>query len=235
MDIKYPQLFDKPYLRDEVRLEIGPLAEGIPSHKVSVIPFAAEEYKSFFSSPVAWVKTIDVERTFWEKTTILHKVANRDIEKVFPPRYARHYYDLYCLIKSGVKESAFQKKELLEQDVTFKKKFYYSGKSGYETAQTKTIQLLPKSEDVEALKNDYKHMLNMIYGDIPDFTVLLKSLKELEDEIHQLGYWKLISVCQCVSSYTQVFYDLNNASVMTRKKLHKSLNYYEAITIGWFI
>ena len=186
VDIRYPQMFQDQYLRDEVRLEIGPLAEGIPSHVVTITSFAADEYGNFFDDPSAKVNTVDAERTFWEKTTILHKVANRDNAKPFPTRYARHYYDLYCLSRSEVKIRAFSKKELLDQDIVFKKKFYYSGKAGYNTAKTKTIQLLPMDSDLAALKEDYMHMANMIYGEIPGFSDMLKELTKLEEEIHIL-------------------------------------------------
>ncbi len=44
----YPQLFDVDYLRPVVRLEIGPLAEWMPSHQTQIIPFAAEKYPDVF-------------------------------------------------------------------------------------------------------------------------------------------------------------------------------------------
>lgn len=87
--------------------------------------------------------TIDVERTFWEKLTILHKIANFPEEKILPVRYARHLYDVYNMGNSWVKESAFKRKELLEKDITFKQKFYYAKSAHYETATLGTIMLVP--------------------------------------------------------------------------------------------
>jgi len=115
----YPQIFEAEYLRSCVRLEIGPLAEWMPSHETSVTPFAAEKYPDIFSQKETSVLTIDVERTFWEKLTILHKIANFPEGKTLPARYARHLYDVYNLGNSWVKESAFDRKELLEKDVAF--------------------------------------------------------------------------------------------------------------------
>lgn len=122
----YPQIFESEYLRSCVRLEIGPLAEWMPSHETVVSPFAAEKYPDVFTQKETSVLTIDVERTFWEKLTILHKIANFPEGKVLPARYARHLYDVYNLGNSWVKESAFARKELLEKDVAFKQKFYYT-------------------------------------------------------------------------------------------------------------
>ena len=62
----YPQLFETEYLRSCVRLEIGPLAEWMPSHKTVITPFTAEKYPALFKQKDTTVLTIDVERTFWE-------------------------------------------------------------------------------------------------------------------------------------------------------------------------
>ncbi len=68
----YPHVFNTNYLRQEIRLEIGPLAEWVPSHPVTVSLTAAEQFPSAFKQADTLVPTVDVERTFWEKITILH-------------------------------------------------------------------------------------------------------------------------------------------------------------------
>lgn len=183
----YPQIFEVDYLRSCVRLEIGPLAEWMPSHETVVMPFAAEKYPDIFSQKETSVLTIDVERTFWEKLTILHKIANFPEGKMLPSRYARHLYDVFNLGNSWVKENAFARKELLEKDVAFKQKFYYSKGAHYETATLTSIELMPKEVVMNALQEDYHAMRNMIYGNIPEFEEILKYLEKLQEEIHELG------------------------------------------------
>ena len=63
------------------------------------------------------IETVSPERTFWEKVTILHREANRPEDKTFPARYSRHYYDLYCMANSPVKDAAFANIELIEKVV----------------------------------------------------------------------------------------------------------------------
>ena len=77
------------------------------------------------------IPTVDVERTFWEKATILHKTAASYDLKGIPARYARHYYDLYSMANTNVKDRAFSRKDLLDQDVKFKSKFYYVKNASY--------------------------------------------------------------------------------------------------------
>lgn len=74
LDFIYPQIFETDYIIPHVRLEIGPLAEWMPSHITSISPFAAEQYGRLFEQKQTDILTIDAERTFWEKITILHKI-----------------------------------------------------------------------------------------------------------------------------------------------------------------
>ncbi len=184
----YPQLFEAEYIRDKVRLEIGPLAEWLPSHVSDVQAFVTERYPDLFDRKATTIRTIDVERTFWEKLTILHKMAHFPEGKVFPRRYARHLYDVYCMANSPIKEQAFARKELLEQDVVFKQKFYYARSAHYESATLSRISLLPAEHIMDAVRSDYAAMKNMIYGKYPGFDDILSCLKHLEEEVHSISH-----------------------------------------------
>ena len=182
----YPHVFNTNYLRQEIRLEIGPLAEWVPSHPVTITSTAAEQFPTAFSQADTIVPTVDVERTFWEKVTILHKTAASYEQKGIPARYARHYYDLYQMSRSDVKERAFRRKELLEQDVKFKLKFYYARNASYETAQIGTVRLVPSKSAIKDLSLDYDHMKDMIYGEKPSFDEIMESITRLEEDINGL-------------------------------------------------
>ena len=183
----YPHVFSTNYLRQEIRLEIGPLAEWIPSHRVAISSIAAEQLPFAFRQPDTVVLTVDAERTFWEKVTILHKTASSYEQKGIPTRYARHYYDLYQMCHSDVRDKAFYRKELLEQDVKFKLKFYYSKSASYETARIGTLQLVPSEDAIKALSIDYDHMKDMIYGKKPSFDEIISSIVNLEEDINSLA------------------------------------------------
>ena len=77
INISYEPLFSSTYLRSEVRLEIGPLAEMVPFGEYRITPYAAEAFPNLFEQPEALVQTIKPERTFWEKITILPRSGNR--------------------------------------------------------------------------------------------------------------------------------------------------------------
>ena len=183
----YERNLGTEYIIPMVRLEIGPLAEWMPSHITEVEPFAAEQYPDIFEQRKTDILTIDVERTFWEKLTILHKMAHFPEDKVLPRRYARHLYDVYCMANSPIKDQAFARKELLEKDVVFKQKFYYAKSAHYESASLSQISLIPADHIMDAVKADYAAMKNMIYGDYPGFDDILSCLRRLQEEIHGLA------------------------------------------------
>jgi len=186
INVRYPSAFDKVYLRPEIRLEIGPLAEWMPNEKHKVISYAAEVFPDLFEHPVSEVPTILAERTFWEKVTILHQEAHRPAESPQPPRYSRHYYDLAMMANSPVKNKALERIELLEQVVAFKKRFYPRAWANYDAAKPGTLKLLPSEEIEKRLRQDYKYMREMIYGNYPAFDEILAALKKLEEDINGL-------------------------------------------------
>lgn len=103
-----------------------------------------------------------------------------------PPRYSRHYYDLYCMSTSWVKDKALSDLDLLSQVVSFKEKFYRSPWAEYEYAKPGTMKLLPPEHCVTDLRNDYKRMQSMIFGEAPIFDDMMVSLINLENEINAL-------------------------------------------------
>ena len=101
----------------------------------AVRPYAADYYPQLFKNAETQVYTVDPERTFWEKVTILHREAMRTPERgPMPSRYSRHYYDLWCMIQAGTKDAALKKLDLLDEVVSFKRKFYRCSWARYEQA-----------------------------------------------------------------------------------------------------
>ncbi len=185
----YPVYFPDAtqYLRSYIQLEIGPIAEWTPSSEVEIAPFAVDYYPALFGQKSTHVRTIDAERTFWEKITILHKIVHWPEGKPVSQRYARHLYDVYQMGHSEIKNKAFDKKNLLEKDVLFKEKFYYSKSAHYESSTLKEVKLVPEGKIVSELRKDYENMKTMIYSEKPDFDDIIEYLKSLENEIHGLA------------------------------------------------
>ena len=182
--IVYPNSFSDTSILQEIRLEIGALAAWTPVRYTTITPYAAEQYARLFVQPSTEVLTVLPERTFWEKVTILHREAFRPEDRPFPLRYSRHYYDLYKMMQTPVKDNALQDNDLLERVVKFKDKFYRCPWARYDLAKRGTMKLLPPEYNVAKLRSDYEHMQNMLFGEKPSFEEIMNTMAQLEKEIN---------------------------------------------------
>ena len=182
----YPNLFENTSTLKVIRLEIGALAAWTPARKVDIASYAAECYPDVFDKTRTSVLTVLPERTFWEKATILHHEANRPEQLNMPTRYSRHYYDLFKMADTAVKDAAFAQLDLLEKVVEFKKKFYPRRWANYEAAKPGSLKLVPPTFRMSELEEDYRNMRYMLYGNIPSLDQIMERLASLEKEIKYL-------------------------------------------------
>ena len=187
VNVGYPAAFSDDYLRSEIRLEIGPLAAWLPYEEHVILSYAAEVFPNLFAQPECSVNVIAAERTFWEKVTILHHEAHRPQESVQPSRYSCHYYDLFKLANTEIKDRALKDLNLLRSVVEFKKRFYPRGWARYELAYPGKMRLVPTDHVLVSVERDYGAMGNMIFGEKPSFEEILSGLVALEEEINLLG------------------------------------------------
>jgi len=184
--IRYPQAFSSEAVQPQVRLEIGPLAGWLPNEEKSIRSYAADHFPRLFSRPGAIVRTIAAERTFWEKATILHKEAHRGSDKPLPPRFSRHYYDLYRLSLLPIAASALARPDILEKVVKFKMRFYHCLWARYEQAKPGSLRLLAPEHHLAELKKDFKDMRAMLFGSVPAFEAIMSGLVSLEKAINRV-------------------------------------------------
>ncbi len=183
--VTYPRVFDDAYIQPTIKLEIGPLALWNPNEKYEITSFVGTALKELNLSS-SFIPTVKPERTFWEKVTILHHEHHRPEGSTTPLRYSRHYYDVYKIAQSNVKETAFNNLALLNEVVAFKKRFYPRNWARYDEATPGTLKLLPSQHNMNILEADYTNMQNMIYGEAPSWPILMDALQRLEEEINSL-------------------------------------------------
>lgn len=182
---RYPRAFESGYIRPEVLLEVGPMSAMAPSQEMVVQSQAAAAFPHFFEDPNVPVCVIEPRKTFWDKITILHVEAHRPVTKSTPDRYSRHYYDIYKMLGANVKAQAMDDLDLLRSVAAFKHKFYPQGWANYEAALEGRFTLVPQTHTMDALQRDYEGMAEMIYGQVPDFDVIMESIREFEAELSE--------------------------------------------------
>ena len=172
------------YLKRSVKLEFGSLTEQQPTGRYGVRPWLADTYPEALSDWRCEVVALDVERTFWEKATILHAEHHRPAGKPTPDRYSRHYADLATLSVHPLGSGAVHQREICERVVRWKSRFFGSKWARYELAEPGTFRLIPPSTRLAALSRDYEAMRDMYLSPPPPFDAVLDVLTDLERRIN---------------------------------------------------
>jgi hypothetical protein len=183
----YPtsQLTGFDYLKRSVKLEFGSLTDQRPVDRHPVRPWMAEVLASTFSDWRCEVVSLELERTFWEKATILHAEFHRPSDKPIPDRFSRHYADTAALSRHPAATHAIANHELRDRVVEWKSLFFGSRWARYDLARPDTFRLLPRDERVPELRRDYQAMRAMYLAEPPGFDQVLAALSSLEHRINQ--------------------------------------------------
>ncbi len=171
------------YVQPTVKLEFGSLTDQRPTGTHAVEPLLADVIPEFAEDREE-VVALEVERTFWEKATILHAEFHRPTEQPIRDRFARHYADLAALWRHAARNAALGRLDLLERVATFKARFFGSRWADYETARPGSLKLCPPAAREAELARDYEKMAPMFLAPPPAFAEILRVLRDAEREIN---------------------------------------------------
>jgi len=172
------------YVQPRIKLEFGARGDPEPFEQRDILPYVAEDFPSEVPDASTTVPTLALERTYWEKATILHALHHSGKLR---PGLSRHYYDVFMLDAAGVTERALAQRELLEQVVRNKSLLFADAKASYETAQLGTLRLAVTDAMHDNLAADYAAMAEMFMEKPPAFEELVSRLADLEARINAAG------------------------------------------------
>jgi hypothetical protein len=175
------------YLKRSVKLEFGSLTDQQPAGRHPVIPWVAETLSAAFPDWRCEVVALEVERTFWEKATILHTEFHRPADKPTPDRFSRHYADTAALAVHAAASKAIDLAELRDRVVAWKGQFFGSGWAKYDLAKPGTFRLVPPDTRLADLRRDYASMREMYLSAPRSFDEVLSVLAALEKRINGGG------------------------------------------------
>ena len=173
------------YLKRSVKLEFGSLTDQQPIGRHPVQPWVAEVLPAAFPDWKCEVGALEVERSFWEKATILHTEFHRHADKPTPDRFSRHYADTAALAKHAAASKAVDDHALRNRVAQWKSQFFGSSWAKYDQAKPGTFRLVPPPERLSALRRDYQAMQDMYLSEPASFDDILVVLSELEKRINQ--------------------------------------------------
>jgi hypothetical protein len=177
-----PTGFD--YLKRSVKLEFGSLTDQQPVGRHPIRPWMAETLPDAFPDWRCEVVALEIERSFWEKATILHTEYYRPADKSTPDRFSRHYADVAALAKHPSASMAIDRDDIRDRVVRWKSQFFGSAWAHYDEAKPGTFRLVPHPNRLPALRRDYQAMRDMYLTEPASFVRILSTLSELENRIN---------------------------------------------------
>lgn len=186
----YPTVFTEGstagYVRPVVKIECGARSDRWPVALQPLAPYLADAFPQVFPDAAFNVPVLGIERTFWEKATILHAEAHRPADKPVPDRFSRHYSDLAALAAHPTCETAPARADLRQRVVAHKQVFFAASWASYETAVPGTFKLIPSPERLAALAADYRAMQDMFFRPPSPWPEIVSTLTALETRINAL-------------------------------------------------
>lgn len=196
---KYPTVYPDPnaYLPRRVKIEMGARSDTDPSEEIQIQPIISEAFPNVFPDNTFPVRAVSPVRTFWEKAMLLHEETYRPLPK--EPKegeskkrkgpktgMARHYYDLFRLIKTGVGDKAKSEMELFFAIVAHREVYFRYTWMDYGTLTPGTLRLIPPEHYMSDWRSDYAAMQQeMFYGDVPDFDEVLRKVEHFQNRFNE--------------------------------------------------
>jgi hypothetical protein len=178
------------YVRAAIKLESGAKSALDPNSEVPVKPYVDDDLPAL-DLTVPAVRTVDPERTFWDKVVILHGLRRwfdkRGELRGGGQRVSRHYYDLHQLAAAPVGAAAIAEKTLGADCVAHARMFFNRPDFDLAIAVPGSFALAPHDAMIAQLRVDYRAMQGMIFGDPPDFEAVLDSISSLEASLNEYG------------------------------------------------
>ena len=176
------------YVRAAIKIESGAKSALDPNSEVQIKPYVDDDLPAL-DLTVPGVRTVDPERTFWDKVVILHGLRRwfdkRGELKGGGQRVSRHYYDLHRLVATAVGAAAIKEGALGEDCVAHARMFFNRPDFNLGSAVPGSFALAPHDEMVEQLRADYRAMQGMIFGDPPAFEAVIDSIASLEASLNK--------------------------------------------------
>lgn len=172
------------YMKPVVKIEPGARSDTAPTESRAITAFLAQ----YLDGEIFEVRCVHPRRTCWEKAMLLHEELSRPDVQITRPRLARHYYDLYRLVETGIAQEALGDRTLFEAVRAHRAIFFRRGGSAQSTMHPGSFKLIPPTAQQVAWQRDYDAMReSMFYGPpAPTFDQILATLVSFEEQINAM-------------------------------------------------
>ncbi len=177
------------YIAKSVKIESGAKSALDPNSCRVITPYVDPDVPGL-DLAVPNVTVVDAERTFWDKVVILHGLRRwydiRGQLRGNGQRISRHYYDIFRLLQSETGRSAMTNAALGLDCVAHARMFFNRPDFDLASAMPPTFALCPEGGMVDDLRQDYRAMSAMIFGETPPFEEVIEAVANLQNALNAI-------------------------------------------------
>lgn len=175
------------YIAKSVKIESGAKSALDPNSLRTITPYVDADVPGI-DLAVPGITVVDAERTFWDKVVIIHGLRRwyeiRGQLRGNGQRISRHYYDLFRLTRSEAGQAAMANRALGEDCVAHARMFFNRPDFDLASARAPTFALCPEGGMIDDLRQDYRAMSAMIFGEPPPFDEVVEAIAELQNSLN---------------------------------------------------
>jgi hypothetical protein len=177
-------------VRAAIKIESGAKSALDPNSEVPIKPYVDDDLPAL-DLTVPAVRTVDPERTFWDKVVILHGLR-RWFDKRGELRGAANVCPVIIMTCTGSPATRSAQPPSLRRR-SARTASHMPGCSSNRpdfdlaSAASGSFALAPHDAMIEQLRIDYRAMQGMIFGDPPNFEAVLDSISSLETRLNENG------------------------------------------------
>ncbi|MEL7688983.1 MULTISPECIES: nucleotidyl transferase AbiEii/AbiGii toxin family protein [Sphingomonadales] len=175
------------YIAKSVKIESGAKSALDPNSLRTITPYVDADVPDI-DVAVPNVTVVDAERTFWDKVVILHGLRRwydiRGQLRGNGQRVSRHYYDVFRLLQSDAGQAALADQPLGEDCVAHARMFFNRPPFDLASAHAPTFALCPEKGMIDDLRQDYRAMSVMIFGEPPPFDEVIEAVADLQHRLN---------------------------------------------------
>ena len=184
----YPSITpEDAYIAKSVKIESGAKSALDPNSLRTITPYVDADVPGI-DLAVPGITVVDAERTFWDKVVIIHGLRRwyeiRGQLRGNGQRISRHYYDLFRLTRSEAGQAAMANRALGEDCVAHARMFFNRPDFDLASARAPTFALCPEGGMIDDLRQDYRAMSAMIFGEPPPFDEVVEAIAELQNSLN---------------------------------------------------
>lgn len=190
--VRYPSLYEaNNYLGEPVKIEFGVRALREPFSTINIQSIIGEESgtRAYAEQPFP-VTVVAPHKTFMEKLFLLHeKFLTGRAEGDAGERQSRHLYDLVQMMNKGIDQQVIDDTALYTLLLNHRSSYVRLKNVNYTAMQLGQLGFLPPWNVLDNFRKDYATMRSeMIYGEAPEFDVLIQQLRDMNTRFAAMGH-----------------------------------------------